>query len=163
LAPILTHRLYPNAGTPPAASTEPIVRQVTSFDYWQSVHCKADVSQSRNMSGQHWPGSIAGILLIWVGFTQGFHSFTSYRIKQKSKVLIFNFQCDFCDCFHFTNISIRGLTVKILIMLLEGETCFNVLQALSSKTILARFRRHGCTSSGKSRDFFALAMRSATT
>jgi len=26
-----------------------------------------------------------------MGFTQGFHSFTSYRIKQKSKVLIFNF------------------------------------------------------------------------
>jgi len=25
-----------------------------------------------------------------VGFTQGFHSFASYRIKQKSKVLIFN-------------------------------------------------------------------------
>jgi len=53
--------------------------------------------------------------------------------------------------------------VKILIVLLEGETCFNVLQALSSKTILAQFRRHGCTSSAKSHDFFALAMRSATT
>jgi len=69
LALILTNRLYPNAGTSPPASTEPTVRQVTSFDYWQSVHCriKADVSQSRNMSGQHWPGSMAGILLMWVG------------------------------------------------------------------------------------------------
>ena len=53
--------------------------------------------------------------------------------------------------------------VKILIVLLEGETCFNVLQALSSKTILAQFRKHGCTNSAKSHDFFALAMRSATT
>jgi len=40
LALILTHRLYPNAGTPPAASTEPTVSQVMSFDYWQSVHCR---------------------------------------------------------------------------------------------------------------------------
>ena len=53
--------------------------------------------------------------------------------------------------------------VKILIVLLEGEICFNVLQALSSKTILVQFQRHGCTSSAKSHDFFALAMRSATT
>jgi len=53
--------------------------------------------------------------------------------------------------------------VKILSVLSEGETCFNVLQALSSKTILAQFRRHGFTCSAKSHDFFALAMRSATT
>ena len=55
LALILTHWLFPNAGTPPPDSTEPTVRHVTSFDYWQSVHCriKAQVSQSRNMSGQH--------------------------------------------------------------------------------------------------------------
>jgi len=53
--------------------------------------------------------------------------------------------------------------VKILIVLLEGETCFNVFQALSPKTILAQFRRHGCTSSAKSHNFFASAMRSATT
>jgi len=50
-----------------------------------------------------------------------------------------------------------------MIVLLEGETCFNVLQALSAKTILARFQRHGYTSSAKPHDFFALAMRSATT
>jgi len=50
LALILTHRLYPNAGTPPLTSTEPTIRQVTSFDYWQSVHCqiKAEVNQPRN-------------------------------------------------------------------------------------------------------------------
>jgi len=53
--------------------------------------------------------------------------------------------------------------VKILIVLLEGETSFNVLQALLSKTILVQFRRHGCTCSAKSHDFFALAMRSPTT
>ena len=52
---------------------------------------------------------------------------------------------------------------KNLGCVIRREMRFNVLQALSSKTILAQFRRHGCTSSAKSRDFFALAMRSATT
>jgi len=61
---------------------------------------------------------------------------------------------------HHLDTRIHG---KILIVLLEGETCFNVLQALSSKAILAQFRRHGCTSSAKSHDFLTLAMRSATT
>jgi len=98
-----------------------------------------------------------------MGFTQRFRSFTSYQSNGKIKCSFLIFLCDFCDCFHFTNISIRGLMVKTLIVLLEGETCFNVLQALSSKTILAQFWRHGCTSSAKSHDFFALAMRSATT
>jgi len=44
--------------------------------------------------------------------------------------------------------------VKILIVLLEGETCFNVLQALSSKTILVQFRKLACTSSAKPHDLF---------
>ena len=94
-----------------------------------------------------------------MGFTQGFHSFTSYQSNRKVKCSFSIFNVIFA----IANISIRGLMVKILIVLLEGETCFNVLQALSSKTILAQFRRHGCTSSAKSHDFVALAMRSAVT
>jgi len=67
LALFPTHRLYPNAGAPPPTSTEPTIRQATSLDYWQSVHCwiKAEVSQPRNMSSHHWVGSMTEILLIW--------------------------------------------------------------------------------------------------
>jgi len=56
-------------GTPPPTSTESTIRQVTSFDYWQSVHCriKAEVSQPHYMSAHHWAGSVTEILLIWVG------------------------------------------------------------------------------------------------
>jgi len=68
LALILTHRLYTDAGAPPPTSAESTVRQVTSFDYWLSIHCriKAEVSQPRDMSAHHWVGSVTEILLIWV-------------------------------------------------------------------------------------------------
>jgi len=62
-----------------------------------------------------------------MGFIQGFHSFTLYQSNRKVKCSFLIFNCDFCDCFHFANILIRGLMVKILIVLLEGEACFNVL------------------------------------
>jgi len=54
--------IIPECRDPHPASTQPTVRQVTSFDCWQSVHCriKADVSQFHNMSDQHWPGLNGG-------------------------------------------------------------------------------------------------------
>jgi len=55
-------------------------------------------------------------------FTQGFHSFTSYRIKQKSEVLILM-------CFLQLLSVHKNLDARInggnLVVSLERETCFN--------------------------------------